>query len=44
MFDYRMEAGDPASLGVTKNGRDINFAVAVQDKKECSLLLYPRGF
>ena len=43
MFDYRMEAGDPASLGVTKNGRDINFAVAVQDKKECSLLLYPRG-
>ena len=43
MFDYRMEAGNPARLGVTKNGKDINFAVVVRDGKDCSLLLYKKG-
>lgn len=43
MMDYRMEAGNPARLGVTKNGKDINFAVVVRDGKECSLLLYKKG-
>lgn len=43
MFDYRTEAGIPARLGVTKNGKGINFAVVVQDRKECRLLLYKKG-
>lgn len=40
MFDYRIEAGNPAYLGVTRTGKDINFAVVVRDRKDCSLLLY----
>ncbi len=43
MFDYRIEAGNPVKLGVTKNGKDINFAVVVRDGKDCSLLLYRKG-
>lgn len=43
MFDYRIRAGRPTRLGVTKIGKDINFAVAVWDGKACSLLLYPKG-
>lgn len=43
MLDYRIEAGTPARLGVTKLGKDINFAVAVRDGKACSLILYPKG-
>ncbi len=43
MFDYRIMAGRPTRLGVTRAGRDINFAVAVWDGKACSLLLYPKG-
>ena len=40
MFDYRVEAGNPARLGVTRNGKDINFAEVVRDRKDCCLLLY----
>jgi len=43
MFEYRIGAGRPDRLGVTKVGKDINFAVTVRDEKKCSLLLYPRG-
>jgi glycogen operon protein len=43
MFDYRIRAGHPEQLGVTGNGRDINFAVVVPDGKTCSLLLYRKG-
>lgn len=43
MLDYRIEAGKPACLGVTKYGKDINFAVVVRDGKACSLILYPKG-
>ena len=43
MFDYRVEAGNPARLGVTRNGKDINFAVVVRDRKDCCLLLYKKG-
>ena len=32
MFDYRIEAGNPVKLGVTKNGKDINFAVVVRER------------
>lgn len=31
MVDYCVEAGSPARLGVTKNGKDLNFAVVVRD-------------
>lgn len=43
MLNYRIGAGNPVYLGVTKHGKDINFAVVVQDKKDCSLLLYEKG-
>lgn len=43
MMNYRAGVGDPTHLGVTKNGKDINFAVVVRDKKPCSLLLYSAG-
>lgn len=43
MLDYRIGAGKTACLGVTKTGKDINFAVAVRDGKNCSLILYPKG-
>ena len=43
MVDYCVEAGSPARLGVTKNGKDLNFAVVVRDGKNCSLLLYEKG-
>mgnify|MGYP001623614001 FL=1 len=43
MFEYQVEAGRPERLGVTKEGKDINFAVTVRDGGACSLLLYPRG-
>lgn len=43
MLNYRIEAGSPAHLGVTKHGKDINFAVVVQDQEACSLLLYEKG-
>ena len=43
MVDYCVEAGSPARLGVTKNGKDLNFAVVVRDGKDCSLLLYEKG-
>lgn len=43
MFDYRIEAGNPAHQGVTKNGKNINFAVVVHDRKDCRLLLYKKG-
>lgn len=42
-MDYRMEAGRTTCLGVTKYGKDINFAVEVRDGKACSLILYPKG-
>lgn len=42
-MNYRIGAGDPTRLGVTKNGKDINFAVVVRDQEACSLLLYPAG-
>ena len=31
MLDYRIRAGEPAFLGVTRHGKDINFAVVVRD-------------
>ncbi len=43
MFGYQVEAGSPERLGVTREGKDINFAVTVRDGGACSLLLYPRG-
>ncbi len=43
MFDYRIKAGNPALLGVTKDGKYINFAVVVRDGKDCRLLLYRKG-
>lgn len=43
MLDYRIEAGNPVRLGITKLGKDINFAVVVRDGKDCSLILYPKG-
>lgn len=43
MFDYCIKAGKPTHLGVTKIGKDINFAVAVQDQQTCSLILYKKG-
>ncbi|MBS6397989.1 MAG: alpha-amylase [Clostridiales bacterium] len=43
MFDYRIEAGRPTRLGVTRAGKDINFAAEVRDGRPCSLILYPRG-
>lgn len=43
MFDYRIKAGKPTHLGVTKNGKDIQFAVVVPDQKSCSLILYKKG-
>lgn len=43
MLDYRIRAGRTDRLGVTKNGKDINFAVTVQDGRKCSLLLYRKG-
>lgn len=43
MFNYRISAGRPDFLGVTKYERDINFAVFVRDGKDCSLILYPKG-
>lgn len=43
MLDYRIRAGEPAFLGVTRHGKDINFAVVVRDGKTCSLILYPKG-
>ncbi len=43
MLDYRIGAGNPDHLGVTKHGKDINFAVVVQSTEACSLLLYEKG-
>lgn len=43
MWDDRVGTGSPARLGVTRNGRDINFAAVVRDGKDCSLLLYEKG-
>ena len=43
MWKNRIRAGNPACMGVTKTGRDVNFAVAVKDQKSCSLLLYRKG-
>ena len=42
MFDYRIVAGNPAYLGVTRIGKDINFAVVVRDERDCRLLLYKK--
>ncbi len=42
-FSYYVKDGNPERLGVTKTGRDVNFAVAVPDRKSCSLLLYRKG-
>lgn len=42
-FEYFVRDGSPEKLGVTRTGRDVNFAVAVPDKKSCSLLLYQKG-
>ena len=39
-FTYPVKAGNPDCLGVTVNEKKVNFAVAVPDKKSCSLLLY----
>lgn len=43
MYEYRIKTGTPAKLGVTRNGKDINFVVVVRDRKECSLILYRKG-
>ena len=43
MWKNRIRAGNPACMGVTKTGRDVNFAVAVKEQKSCSLLLYRKG-
>ena len=43
MEKYRISTGKPDNLGVTKCGKDINFAVEVKDDKKCSLLLYKKG-
>lgn len=43
MLDYRISAGRPENLGVTKYGKDINFAVVVRDGMDCSLILYKKG-
>ena len=42
-FSYFVKDGYPDKLGVSKRGRDVNFAVAVPDRKSCSLLLYRKG-
>lgn len=42
-FAYAVKDGNPARLGVTKDGKQVNFAIAVPDQKSCSLLLYPKG-
>ncbi len=42
-FEYFVKDGSPDRLGVTRQGRDVNFAVAVPDRKSCSLLLYRKG-
>lgn len=42
-MDYRIRAGKPTRLGVTKSGRDINFEVTVREEKSCNLILYPKG-
>lgn len=42
-MEYRVRAGRPTRLGVSKIGRDINFEVAVTEEKPCSLILYPKG-
>ena len=43
MWKNRIRPGNPEKLGVTRAGRELNFAVAVQDEKDCSLLLYRKG-
>lgn len=43
MYEYRIKTGTPVKLGVTRNGKDINFVVVVRDRKECSLILYRKG-
>ena len=43
MWKNRIRPGNPEKLGVTRAGRELNFAVAVQDGKDCSLLLYRKG-
>ena len=43
MWKDRIRPGNPEKLGVTRAGRELNFAVAVQDGKDCSLLLYRKG-
>lgn len=40
---FSLKRGNPSTLGVTKEGEGYNFAVAVPDKSEVSLLLYQRG-
>ena len=42
-FTYAVKGGNPYCLGVTTDGRQVNFAIAVPDKKSCSLLLYRKG-
>lgn len=43
MWKNRIRPGNPEKLGVTRAGRELNFAVAAQDEKDCSLLLYRKG-
>ena len=35
--------GEPERLGVTRLQRDLNFAAAVPENRDCSLLLYKKG-
>ncbi len=43
MFAYRVSAGNPERMGVTKTGRDSCFTVTVRDGQDASLLLYRKG-
>lgn len=39
----KQSQGSPLPFGVTIEKDKINFSVAVEDRKECKLLLYPKG-
>ncbi len=40
---FSLKRGNPNTLGVTREGEEYNFAVAVPDGREVSLLIYEKG-
>ena len=42
-FQYQVKIGEYHRPGITRQGEDICFTVAVPDGKRCSLLLYEKG-